>query len=81
MENSMPEIILDLSWLMAFVFLALFTTYHRINLLISTIALSVLTYSYTFFWRWRPIMEFLALDYSWNFNCSKHYPIKTLKTN
>ena len=45
----MPEIILDLSWLMAFVFLALFTTYHRINLLISTIALSVLTYSYTFF--------------------------------
>lgn len=45
----MPEIILDLSWLLAFIFLALYTTYHRINLLISTVALSILTYSYTFF--------------------------------
>ena len=45
----MPEIILDLSWLLAFLFLALYTTYQRVNLLFSTIAFSILIYCYTVF--------------------------------
>jgi len=45
----MPEIILDLSWLLAFLFLALYTTYQRVNLLFSTIAFSILIYCYAVF--------------------------------
>ena len=45
----MPEIILDLSWLLAFLFLALYTTYQRVNLLFSTIGISILIYCYTIF--------------------------------
>ena len=45
----MPEIILDLSWLLAFLFLVLYTTYQRVNLLFSTIAFSILIYCYAVF--------------------------------
>ena len=45
----MPEIIISLLWLMAFLFLTLWLTYHRINLLISTIILSISTYCYSVF--------------------------------
>jgi len=45
----MPEIIVDLFWLLAFVFIALFVTYHRINLTISSLIITTLTYLYTSF--------------------------------
>ena len=45
----MPEIIVSLIWLTAFLFLTLCLTYHRISLLISTIVLSISTYCYSIF--------------------------------
>ena len=45
----MPEIIVDLFWLLAFIFIVLFVTYHRINLMVSSLIITGLTYLYTSF--------------------------------